>query len=281
MGKIINGKELAITYKNEIREFVKKREEQGEIIPCIATIMVGNDGGSLFYVNSVAKNCKELGVKVKGIFLEESITEEELINVIDGLNKDKEVHGMILQIPLPKHINEKNVTASIDYRKDVDGLTFLNTGRFYRGEKAFEPCTPKSAIKLIKATGIDMAGKHAVVIGRSNIVGKPLVELLLRENATVTICHSKTSNLKEVCRSADILISAIGRPAFVDGDFVKEGAIVIDVGTTMVEGKIKGDVDFDKVIEKASYVTPVPGGVGAMTTTILIKNTCEALEDVY
>ena len=188
----------------------------------------------------------------------------------------------MLQIPLPEGINEKNITPKISYKKDVDGLTDINTGRFFKGEEAFIPCTPQSIISLIKSTGCEIKGKNAVVLGRSNIVGKPAAQLLLNENATVTICHSKTKSLESICRNADILVCAIGKPGFVNGSFVKEGAIVIDVGTTMVNGKITGDVVFDDVISKASYVSPVPGGVGAMTTTILIKNTCEAYKkNVY
>ena len=282
MGVIIDGKALAKKTREEIKSFVESCAAQGMRVPCIATILVGNDGGSIYYVKNQTKLCSELGLNSKEILLEESIEEQALINLIEELNADKNIDGIMLQVPLPKHINEKNVTSRISYKKDVDGLTDINFGKFYKGEKSFVPCTPRSVVELIKSTGIDIKGKNAVVLGRSNIVGKPAAQLLLNEDATVTICHSKTENLKAVCKSADILVAAIGKPGFVTSEFIKEGAIVIDVGTTMVDGKIKGDVAFDEAMEIASYVSPVPGGVGSMTTTMLIKNTCEAYkENVY
>lgn len=279
MGERIDGRILAQNYRKEIKEFVQERKNSGKRTPCIAAVLVGNDGGSKYYVNSVAKLCIELDVKVENIELEEKINEDELIKVIEGLNTDETVDGIILQLPLPKGLNEKKVLASLNPKKDVDGLTDLNTGRFYKGEKCFTPCTPLSALELIKSTGIDIEGKHTVIIGRSNIVGKPMAQLMLNENSTVTICHSKTENLKEICKLADILIAAIGKPGFITSEFVKEGAIVIDVGTSSVNGKITGDVSYDDVIEKAAFVTPVPGGVGAMTTTLLLRNTCKAYEE--
>lgn len=276
MGLIIDGKLIAKEYRDEIKMFVSNLVEKGKRVPCIATILVGNDGGSMYYVNNQIKLCAQLGVKTKNYFLDEEIDEKNLIKIIEEVNNDDNVDGMILQLPLPKHLNEKYITSKIFYKKDVDGLTDINLGKFYKGEESFVPCTPLSVLELIKSTGVQIQGSNAVIIGRSNIVGKPAAQLLLNENATVTVCHSKTKDLKHICKNADILVAAIGRPGFVTGDYIKEGAIVIDVGTTMVEGKIEGDVVFEQVIEKASFVTPVPGGVGSMTTTMLIKNTCEA-----
>lgn len=282
MGLIIDGKSIAMKYRDEIKAFAADLADNSKRKPCIATILVGNDGGSVYYVNNQVKLCNQLGIVPKNYFLDENIDEENLIKVIEDINNDSSIDGMILQLPLPKHLNEKNITSKISYKKDVDGLTDINLGKFYKGEESFVPCTPRSVLELIKSTGINIQGSNAVVIGRSNIVGKPAAQLLLNENATVTICHSKTKDLKNVCRNADILVAAIGRPGFVTKDFVKEGAVVIDVGTTMVDGKIKGDVVFDEVIQIAAHVTPVPGGVGSMTTTMLIKNTCEAYKkNVY
>jgi methylenetetrahydrofolate dehydrogenase (NADP+) / methenyltetrahydrofolate cyclohydrolase len=278
VGKIIDGKLQAQKYKDKITEFINDRIKNNLRVPCIVSLMVGNDGGSKFYLDNQRKVCEKLGIKFKSIIMNEETTESEIIGVITKFNADNTIDGIMLQLPLPKHINEKNVTASISCDKDVDSLTYENTGKFYRGEKAFVPCTPKGIIELIKSTGIGISGKNAVVIGRSNIVGKPVFQLLLNENATVTICHSRTKNLEQICSKADILVSAIGRPNFVNKSFIKEGAVVIDVGTTVVDGKLKGDVDFDDVIEKAAFVTPVPGGVGAMTTTMLALNVCEALK---
>ena len=213
---------------------------------------------------------------VENILLGQNTSEETLIGVIKKLNDDESVDGIMLQVPLPKHIDEKRVTSIINPKKDIDGITDINTGKFYRGDQCFIPCTPKAIMEILNFIGFELSGKRAVVLGRSNIVGKPVAQLLLNKNATVTICHSKTENLKAVCREADVLVVAIGRAGFLTSEYVKEGAVVIDVGTSMVEGKIKGDVYFDEVIEKASLVTPVPGGVGAMTTTMLLKNLCEA-----
>ena len=278
MGISFSGKNLAIKYRQEIKLFVENRKVKGLTIPCMATILVGNDGGSIFYLNNQIKLCAELGILNKNFTLEENVTEKELLDLIEVLNNDEAVSGIMLQVPLPKHLNEKMITSTITPKKDIDGLTDINTGRFYKGEKCFIPCTPKAIIEILKNADISIMGKHAVVIGRSNIVGKPVAQLLLNESATVTICHSKTINLKEICKSADILVAAIGRPNFITADYVKEGAIVIDVGTSMVQGKITGDVLLSEVIEKASLVTPVPGGVGTMTTTMLLKNVCEALD---
>ena len=278
MGEIIKGKNIADKIKLDISEFVNFRKANNLIIPKIASILVGEDGGSIYYINNQEKISKSLGVGFDKILFPSSISEEELIIEIIDLNNREDISGIILQLPLPKEMNEKRVISNISADKDIDCLTYENVGKLYMGEKCFLPCTPNSVIRILKSLDITLEGKRAVVIGRSNIVGKPLSTLLLNENCTVTVCHSKTKNLKDVCKEADILISAIGKPKFIDDEFVKDGAIVIDVGTSSVDGKITGDVDFDKVIDKASFVTPVPGGVGALTTTLLIKNSCEALE---
>lgn len=278
MGKRIDGKEIALEIKEEIKEFVNKRKENNLNVPKVASILVGNDGGSLFYLNNQEKVATSLGMEFEKVHLNEEVTEEELINKIDKLNNDNTVSGIILQLPLPKHIDEKKVISAISPKKDVDCLTFVNQGKLYMGEDTFMPCTPKSVLTILKSLNINLEGMEVVVIGRSNIVGKPAGALLLKENCTVTMCHSRTKNLREVCKRADILVVAIGKAKFVDESFVKDGAIVIDVGTNSVEGKITGDVDFDKVIDVASFVTPVSGGVGALTTTLLMKNACEAIE---
>ncbi len=277
MGKIINGKEIALKTKEDIKAFVEDNYNKTGKRPQIASILVGEDGGSIYYLNSQEKVATSLGLLFKKIILKESTTEEELLNLIDELNNNDDVHGIMLQVPLPKHIDEKTIVNRISPKKDIDCLNSISVGKLYLGEDGFIPCTPHSVITLLKSLNIDLCGKNAVVLGRSNIVGKPVAQLLLRENCTVTICHSRTKNLQEVCSKADILVVAIGKPKFLDASYVKEGAVVIDVGTSSFEGKITGDVDFDKVIDKASYVTPVPGGVGALTTTLLIKNACEAM----
>lgn len=276
MGQIIDGRAVARSVKEEIKSFVNERELKGKTIPCVASILVGEDPGSIYYQNSQEKVAKELGVKFEKICLPGDISEEEVLRTIKGLNDNKEVHGIILQLPLPKNFNDKNIIASISPEKDVDCLTDISIGRFYQGDRCFVPCTPKSVLTLLKHYDIELEGKNAVVIGRSNIVGKPAAQLLLNENCTVTICHSRTKDLEKVCREADILVAAIGRPNFVDNTYVKQGAVVIDVGTSSLNGKITGDVDFEKVKDVASYITPVPGGVGALTTTLLLLNACEA-----
>lgn len=279
MGEIINGKEVALKVKEEIKGFTEGKKEEGKRMPKIASILVGDDGGSIYYMNNQEKVSTSLGVDFKKVVLDKNITEEELINTIDNLNNDNEVDGIILQLPLPKGLNEKKVIKKISPSKDIDCLTFESQGKLYMGEPEFLPCTPNSVVTLLKSLNIPLEGKEVVVLGRSNIVGKPVAQLLLNENATVTICHSRTKYLKEVTKRADILVVAIGKPKFLDETYVKDGAIVIDVGTSRFEGKITGDVDFDKVIEKASYLTPVPGGVGALTTTLLVKNACEAYKN--
>ena len=279
MGIKVNGKIIAEGYRSEIKSIISERVNQGIRVPSIKTILVGEDGGSASYVKSQNNLCDKLGISYTCIQLDKECNQKDIIDIIEEFNEDDSVDGIILQLPLPKKFNEKEITSKISYKKDIDGLTDVNMGRFYKGEKSFIPCTALGVIEMIKNTGCVIKGKHAVIIGRSNIVGKPAAQLLLNEDATVTICHSKTTNLAEICKTADILVAAIGKPGFIKSDFIKEGAVVIDVGTTMVNNKITGDVCFDEVIERAAYVTPVPGGTGLMTTTMLIKNACAAWRD--
>jgi methylenetetrahydrofolate dehydrogenase (NADP+) / methenyltetrahydrofolate cyclohydrolase len=278
MGNIIDGKSIAKEYREKIKSSILEKKQKGMRTPCLASILVGNDGGSLYYMNNQSKLCRELGVEPREFVLGDDAKFEEIIDLIRKLNEDTTVDGIILQLPLPEHLNAREIISMISPEKDVDGLTDINIGRLYKGDRCFVPCTPKGIIELIKSIGYSIESKTAVVIGRSNIVGKPVAQLLINENATITICHSKTKDLRDICKKADILIAALGKPGFVDRNFVKVGAVVIDVGTTMVNGKVCGDVILDNVIEKAAFVTPVPGGVGSMTTTMLIKNTCEAYE---
>jgi len=275
----MEGKIIAEAFRNDIKKNAENNLAKGLRVPKLVIIMVGEDGGSTFYVRNAKKLSENLGIDCEVCHFEGDTAEENVIDKIKDLNTREDVDGIMLQLPLPSNFTEKNIISKISHKKDVDGLTDVNIGRFYSGEKCFIPCTPRGIMELIKSTGVDIKGKNAVVVGRSNIVGKPIAQLLLGENATVTICHSKTEDLKKVCNKADILVCALGKPGFINGDFVKEGAIVIDVGTTMVDGKLKGDVIFEEVLPKASFVTPVPGGVGAVTTTMLLRNTCEAFEE--
>lgn len=275
LGNIINGKEIANLIKDEIKDFIENKNNK---TPKIVSILVGNDGGSIYYQNYQEKSALDLGIDFEKIKLEETIDEESLENTILSLNNDSSVHGIMLLLPLPKHINEKKITNLIAPNKDLDCLSDISVGRFYKGEESFLPCTPYSVITLLKRSNISLQGKNVVIIGRSNIVGKPLFQMFLNENSTVTVCHSKTKNLKDITKRADILVVAIGKPKFVDDSYIREGAIVIDVGTSNVDGKITGDVDFEKMLSKASMVTPVPGGVGALTTVLLFKNLCKGLK---
>lgn len=275
MGSIINGKEISNDIKNEIKDFIKNDRLRA---PKIVSILVGNDGGSIYYQNYQEKSAKDLGIDFEKIKLEDTIDEKVLEDTILKLNNDSNIDGIMLLLPLPKHIDEKRITNLIDYKKDLDCLSDISIGRFYKGEKCFVPCTPYSVITLLKRSNVELEGKNVVIIGRSNIVGKPLFQMFLNENSTVTVCHSKTKNLKEITKLADILVVAMGKPKFIDDSYIREGAIVIDVGTSNVDGKITGDVDFDKVFEKSSMITPVPGGVGALTTVLLFKNLCEGLK---
>lgn len=282
MGQTISGKQIAEKFREEIKSIVKKSTDEGKRVPALSIIIVGNDGGSLYYVQNAKKLSEKLGLKCDIIKFDQDCSENSIIKTIQDLNVNKDVDGIMVQMPLPDKFNEDNIISNLDYKKDVDGLTDVNAGKLYTGKKSFIPCTPKAIIEIIKHTEICIEGKRAVIIGRSNIVGRPCSQLLLNENATVTICHSRTNNLEKIASSADILVCAIGKPGFINGNFVKSDAVVIDVGTTVVNGKLTGDVLFDDVKDKCSFITPVPGGVGAVTTTMLLKNTCEAfLENVY
>lgn len=274
--RIIDGKAIAARIRESLKAEIQRLSNERGFTPGLTVILVGNDPASQVYVRNKEKACKEVGIRSQVIYMDESITQDDLLQEIHKLNNDKSTHGILVQLPLPNHIDEGAIIRAIDPAKDVDGFHPITIGKLLVGEPGFEPCTPKGIITLIKETGQDIAGKHAVVIGRSNIVGKPVSIMLLRENATVSICHSKTTNLKELASSADILIVAIGRPEYIDDQYIKEGAIVIDVGTTRVDGKLKGDVVFDRAIHKAGWLTPVPGGVGPMTITMLLENTVKA-----
>lgn len=275
-GIVINGKELG----QQLRENMKQEVEQlneNNVTPHLTVILVGENPASLSYVRGKEKACAEVGMSTSLIQLSADTSEEELLNIIDEQNNDHAVHGILVQLPLPDQIREKRVIESIDPKKDVDGFHPINIGRMMTGEDAFLPCTPYGIVEMIKSKNITIEGKHAVVIGRSNIVGKPVGQLLLNENATVTYCHSRTENLKEYTLQADILIVALGQANVITPDYVKEGAVVIDVGINRKEnGKLTGDVDFEGVKEKAGYITPVPRGVGPMTITMLLKNTIKA-----
>jgi methylenetetrahydrofolate dehydrogenase (NADP+)/methenyltetrahydrofolate cyclohydrolase len=278
MAQIIDGKKISKEIRMEIAEEVKAMKAEG-INPGLAVIIVGENPASQVYVRNKGKACEEVGIYSEIIEMPESTTEETLLAKIAELNARKEISGILVQLPLPKHINEASVIAAISPDKDVDAFSEVNVGKIMIGNHRFLPCTPAGVMELITRSGISIAGKNAVVIGRSNIVGKPQAMLLLHANATVTICHSRTQNLAEVCRTADILVVAIGKADFIKGDMVKEGAVVIDVGMNRrADGKLTGDVDFATVEPKASYITPVPGGVGPMTITMLLRNTLTAAE---
>lgn len=278
MAKIIDGKQISLDIKNELKEKVAKYKEQGIEIT-LAVVKVGNDPASAVYVRNKEKACEYVGINSKTLALPEETTEEELLNVVKKLNEDKNVNGILVQLPLPKHIDESKVLLTIDSTKDVDGFHPVNVGKMVIGEDTFLPCTPAGIIEMIKRTDIDIEGKECVVIGRSNIVGKPMAMLMLKENATVTIAHSRTKDLKEVTKRADIIVAAIGKAKFVTADYVKEGAVVIDVGMDRDKnGKLCGDVDFESVSKVASAITPVPGGVGPMTVTMLLVNCLRSVE---
>lgn len=268
----INGKEVSKKIREELQNEIDQLKEKG-ITPGLSVIIVGDNPASKTYVKSKDKACKQLGMKSEVHSLDGDVSEEELLNLIDKLNNDETIHGILVQLPLPNHIDEKKVIEKISPNKDVDGFHPINAGKLLVGEDTFIPCTPHGIIKLMESENIDIEGKRAVILGRSNIVGKPISLLLLEKNATVTICHSKTENLKEITKEADILIAAIGKANFVKSDMVKDGAIVIDVGINRVDGKLVGDVDFDSVNKLNGFITPVPGGVGPMTITMLIYNT--------
>ncbi|MFD1777153.1 bifunctional methylenetetrahydrofolate dehydrogenase/methenyltetrahydrofolate cyclohydrolase FolD [Fredinandcohnia salidurans] len=278
--EIISGKELAQTKRNEIAEEVKNLSQDG-IVPGLAVLLVGNDPASRSYVKGKDKACKETGIYSLMLEYPDTITEEFLLSEIDRLNQDPSIHGILVQLPLPNTINETAVIERISPEKDVDGFHPINIGRMMTGQDAFLPCTPFGIVEMVKSKQISIEGKHVVVVGRSNIVGKPVGQLFLKENATVTYCHSRTKNLKEMTLQADILVAAVGKANFIPGDYIKEGAVVIDVGVNRLEstGKLVGDVVFDEAKEKASYLTPVPGGVGPMTITMLLHNTVQSAKN--
>ena len=274
--ELINGKELAKKVRGELKLEVDNLRKNG-IIPKLAVIMVGNDKASEVYVRNKSKACNEIGIEFEEFLLDSNIKQEELIDLIKKLNNRKDVHGILLQSPIPEHLNIREAFDTIDYRKDVDGFNPINIGKLAIGEDAFVSCTPYGVIKMLEEYNIQVEGKRAVIIGRSNIVGKPLIQCLLNKNATVTICHSRTKNIDEITKEADILIAALGKPKFVKENMVKENAVVIDVGINRNEdGKLVGDVDFENVSKKASFITPVPGGVGPMTIAMLMNNVVKA-----
>lgn len=278
MATIIDGKELSKKLKEQMKDRVAQMRQQG-IVPKLVVVLVGNNSASEVYVRNKHKACGEVGIESEVIKMPEETTQQELLDVVKGLNEDRTVDGILVQLPLPSQINEKVVLRSILPEKDVDGFHPVNVGLLSIGDDCYAPATPSGIIAMFKEYGIEIAGKHCVIIGRSNIVGKPMAALLLRHNATVTVCHSKTKNLGELTRQADIVIVATGHRHTLTADMVKEGAVVIDVGMNRNElGKLCGDVDFDEVKEKASFITPVPGGVGPMTITELLENTILAAQ---
>ena len=277
MAKIIDGKVISKQVREEIAAEVVEFKKKYESAPGLAVIIVGNDPASQVYVRNKKRGCEEVGFYSESYELPENTTQAELIELVERLNNDDKIHGILVQLPLPKHLNETEVLLKIRPEKDVDAFHPYNVGKIMIGNHDLLPCTPAGVMVLLEKSGIDVSGKKCVVIGRSNIVGKPMAMLLLHANGTVTICHSRTQNLKKICSEADILVASIGKPEFVKGDMVKEGAVVVDVGINRkADGKLCGDVDFAEVEPKASYITPVPGGVGPMTITMLLKNTLTA-----
>lgn len=274
--KLINGLEIAKKRREEMKQKVSELKKEG-ITPHLTVILVGDDPASKSYVSGKEKAAKEIGISSEVIHMVADATEAELLAKISELNHDADVHGILVQLPLPSHIDENKVIEAIDPNKDVDGFHPINVGKMILNQDTFLSCTPHGIIKLLEAIDCDLEGKHAVVVGRSNIVGKPMGQLLLNRNATVTYCHSRTKNLKDLTKMADVLIVAVGKAHFIDASYVKEGAVVIDVGVNRLEdGSLTGDVHFDSVKEKASFITPVPKGVGPMTITMLMENTIKA-----
>lgn len=275
--QMLDGKVMSAELREELALRVQRLKGKG-VTPGLAVILVGDDPASQIYVKNKELGCQQVGIHSVTIRLPETASQAELEAQIDRLNADASIHGILVQLPLPQGLDEAAVLARILPEKDVDGFHLLNAGKLFTGQQGVVACTPKGAMEMLHRTGIDLSGKEAVVVGRSNIVGKPMAMLLLQENATVTICHSRTANLAEHTRRADVLVAAVGKPRFITADMVKPGAIVIDVGINRVDGKVVGDVDFDAVREVAAWITPVPGGVGRMTITMLLANTIEAAE---
>lgn len=275
--KIIDGKELAARLQEDLSKHVSVMKGHHGIVPGLAVILVGDDPASQVYVRNKERSALKVGFKSETRVLSDSISEEELIEVIESYNADDSIHGILVQLPLPKHINDTKIIMAIDPQKDVDGFHPLNTGHLWSGRPIMVPCTPAGIMEMFSDYNINLEGKHAVIVGRSNIVGKPMAQLLLEKNATVTLAHSRTLDLQKVTKQADILIVAIGSSEFIKADYVKDGAVIIDVGMNRNEdGKLVGDVDFKEVAQKVSYITPVPGGVGPMTITMLLKQTYQA-----
>ena len=273
---LLSGKEVSARIKGELKTEVAALKEKG-IFPGLAVVIVGDDPASRVYVNSKKKNCEELGIYSEEYALPENTSENELLQLIKKLNKKEDINGILVQLPLPRHINEENIINAIDPKKDVDAFHPANVGKIMIGNYDFVPCTPAGVMELIKESGIEVCGKECVVVGRSNIVGKPQAMLLLHQNGTVTICHSRTKNLKETVKKADILVVAVGKPNFITGDMIKPGAVVIDVGINRIaDKKLVGDVDFESCEKIAGAITPVPGGVGPMTIAMLMRNTVKA-----
>ena len=276
--KILDGKAVSLKVKESVKVRADELKKFG-VEPTLAVVLVGEDKASQTYVRAKEKACNEYGIKSVAHRLSENTTQNELLALINVLNLDDSIHGILVQLPLPKHIDTNVVLAAIDPRKDVDGFHAVNVGKLVSGLDGFVPCTPLGVMEILKEYGIDVAGLNAVVIGRSNIVGKPMANLLLNASATVTVTHSKTKNLKEICQNADLLVAAIGKPFFLKADMVKDGAVVVDVGINRLDdGRLVGDVDFDEVAPKCSYITPVPGGVGPMTIAMLLNNTILAAQ---
>ena len=279
MATIIDGKAIAAEIRREIAEKTKEFAEKNGFVPGLAVVMVGDDPASAVYVRNKHRACAEVGFLSKGFELPAETSEEELLSLIKTLNEDSAIHGILVQLPLPRHIDEKKILLAIDPKKDVDAFHPFNVGRVLTGDYDFVPCTPAGVMELLRRSHIDVDGKNCVVVGRSNIVGKPQALLLLEANGTVTVCHSHTRDLARVCRRADILVASIGKPEFFDETYIKKGAVVIDVGINRrADGKLCGDVAFDRVFPKVSAITPVPGGVGPMTIAMLLKNTFTAAE---
>ena len=276
--RIIDGKSIAKELRESLALRVAALKEQG-ITPGLTVIVVGDDPASAIYVRNKERACVKLGMNSQVLRFPAETTQEEILNTVRLLNQDDSVHGILVQLPLPQHIDEQAVLRAIDSDKDVDGFHAMNAGRLMNGEPGFVACTPKGVMRLLEVSGVELDGKNAVVVGRSNIVGKPMALLLLQKNCTVTIAHSHTKDLAAVTRSADILVVAVGRAGFITGDMIKPGAAVLDVGINRVDGKVVGDVDFESAKEVASCITPVPGGVGAMTIAMLMENTVEAAEN--
>ncbi|MBP5193916.1 MAG: bifunctional methylenetetrahydrofolate dehydrogenase/methenyltetrahydrofolate cyclohydrolase FolD [Clostridia bacterium] len=276
LDKIIDGKALAASIRGEIAAEIS---EKG-YAPGLAVVMVGDNPSSAVYVRNKRRACEEVGIRSFAHFLPEETSQNQLEDLVLDLVADPEIHGILVQLPLPAHIDAEKVLSLIPAEKDVDGFSAVNVGNMLLGNECLKACTPQGIVELIRYSGTEIAGKHAVVVGRSNIVGKPAAILLLAESATVTVCHSRTKNLAEITKLADILVVAVGKPEFIVADMVKEGAIVIDVGTNRVDGKLVGDVDFGSVYEKAGRITPVPGGVGPMTIAMLLKNTLSAYKRI-